>query len=184
MIAYHPALRDDGIEPCVFGIGKFHQPVEHPLGRRAVGIIYPAVLFVLPVVALLQQREAAAADHQILQRDPLAAAVQYRCDDDAAAAPQQRFGQRDHEVEPHLAVAFGNGAHPRYDRHLLDAERRDALPVGEGVCLNDAERIGIAVSRRLRPVLRSLRAPFGCGVRQRYRRLPLLHAARHPAAEQ
>ena len=75
---------DQRVEPDVFGIGKLHEAVEGRLAPYGIGTETLDIGFVLPVVALLQQREASAADHQIFERHGLPGLVQNGCNDDAA----------------------------------------------------------------------------------------------------
>ena len=102
---------DQRIEPGVFRIGKLHETVEGRLTPHGVGAESFDVGLVLPVVTLLQQREASAADHQILERYGFVGFVKYRCDYDAAALAQQLFRKRHDEIQYDTTIAFGNRPH-------------------------------------------------------------------------
>ena len=99
------------VESGVFRIGKLHETVEGRLTPHGIGTESFDVGLVLPVVTLLQQREAAAADHQIFERYGFVGFVKYRCDYDAAALAQQLFRKRHDEIQYDTPVAFRNRPH-------------------------------------------------------------------------
>ena len=102
---------DQRIEPGVFRIGKLHETVEGRLTPHGVGAESFDVGLVLPVVTLLQEREASAADHQIFELHAPVGSVEYRCDYDATATAQQLFRKRYDEIQYDTTIAFGNRPH-------------------------------------------------------------------------
>ena len=88
VVSDRAAALDQRIEPRILRVGKLHEALEGRLPPQRIGPEAPDIGLVLPVVALLQQREATPADHQILQRNGSVGLVQQRRDDHAAAAAQ------------------------------------------------------------------------------------------------
>ena len=157
---------DQRVEPDVFGIGKLHEAVEGRLAPHGIGSEALDIGFVLPVVALLQQREASAADHQIFERHGFVGLVKYRCDYDAAALAQQLPGQRHDEIQHDAPVAFGNRPHLRHDRHLLDLKRHHAFSVGKRIHGCKKECVAVTLEfYDLRAVVLLPLLPFGAGER-------------------
>ena len=177
---------DQRVEPDVFGIGKLHEAVEGRLAPHSVGAEAFDIGFVLPVVALLQQREASAADHQIFERHGFVGLVQNGCNDDAAALAQQLPGQRHDEIQHDAPVAFGNRPHLRHDRHLLDLKRHHAFSVGKRIDRGKVERIAVTLEfYDLRAGVLLPLLPLGAGkLRQTGRRLLPLKPSGYRAAEQ
>ena len=136
---------DQRIEPRILRIGKLHEAVEGRLTPHSVGAEAFDIGFILPVVALLQQREPSAADHQIFERHGFVGLVQNGCNDHAAALAQQLLGQRHDEIQYDVPVAFGNRPHARDDRYLLDLNGHDALAVGKRIYGREIERVAVAL---------------------------------------
>ena len=177
---------DQRVEPDVFGIGKLHEAVEGRLAPHGIGAEAFDIGFVLPVVALLQQREASAADHQIFERHGFVGLVQNGCNDDAAALAQQLPGQRHDEIQHDAPVAFGNRPHLRHDRHLLDLKGHDTLTVGKRIHGCKKECIAVTLEfYDLRAVVLLPLLPLGAGkLRERGSHLLPLKPSGYRAAEQ
>ena len=177
---------DQRVEPDVFGIGKLHEAVEGRLAPHGIGAEAFDIGFVLPVVALLQQREPSAADHQIFERHGFVGFVKYRCDYDAAALAQQLLGQRHDEIQHDAPVAFGNRPHLRHDRHLLDLKRHHAFSVGKRIHGCKKECVAVTLEfYDLRAVVLLPLLPFGAGkLRERGSHLLPLKPSGYRAAEQ
>ena len=170
----------------VLRIGKLHEAVEGRLAPHGIGAEAFDIGFVLPVVALLQQREASAADHQIFERHGFVGLVQNGCNDDAAALAQQLPGQRHDEIQHDAPVAFGNRPHLRHDRHLLDLKRHHAFSVGKRIhgCKKECVAVTLEFYDLRAGVLLPL-LPLGAGkLRQTGRRLLPLKPSGYRAAEQ
>ena len=120
VVGHHAAALDDGIEPCILRVRKLHEAVECCLPPESVGPEAFDIGFVLPVIALLQEREPPAPNYEVFQLHASVWLVQHGRNDHAAAASQQRLGQRDDEVQHHTSITFGHGAHLRDDGYLLD----------------------------------------------------------------
>ena len=184
VVSDRAAALDQRIEPGILRVGKLHEALEGRLPPQRIGPEAPDIGLVLPVVALLQQREAAPADHQILQRNGSVGLVQQRRDDHAAAAAQQLLRKRNHKVEVHTPVAFGNRADLRHDRYLLDLQRHDPLTVGQRIDRSQKEGIAVALEpHNLRPVVLPLGLTFRARqLREMCRGTLTLQACGHRAA--
>ena len=161
VVSDRAAALDQRIEPGILRVGKLHEALEGRLPPQRIGPEAPHIGLVLPVVALLQQREAAPADHQILQRNGSVGIMQQRRDDHAAATAQQLLRKHNHKVEVHTPVAFGNRADLRHDRYLLDLQRHDPLTVGQRIDWRQKKGIAVALEpHNLRPVVLPLGLTF------------------------
>ena len=164
VVSDRAAALDQRIEPRILRVGKLHEALEGRLPPQRIGPEAPHIGLVLPVVALLQQREASPADYEILQRNGSVGLVQQGRDDHAAAAAQQLLRKRNHKVEVHPSVAFGNRADLRHDRHLLNLQRHDPLTVGQRIDRSQKEGVAVALEPHdLRPVV----LPLGLTLRAR-----------------
>ena len=164
VVSDRAAALDQRIEPGILRIGKLHEALEGRLPPQRIRPEAPHIGLILPIVALLQEQEAAPADHKILQRNGSVGLVQQRCDDHTAAAAQQLLRKRNHKVEVHPSVAFGNRADLRHDRHLLDLQRHDPLAVGQRIDRSQKEGVTVALEPHdLRPVV----LPLGLTLRAR-----------------
>ena len=176
VVAYHAAPFDDGIQPGVLGVRELHETVEGRLTPYGVGAETLDISRVLPVVALLQQRETPAADYEVFECHPPVGLMQYGGHHHAAAAAQQLFGKRHDKVEFHTPVALRNRPHFGHDRHLFDPERHHTLAVREGI--DRREKKGVAVALQLHDLRTGVRLPLlplGAGeLREMCRRLPAL----------
>lgn len=155
VVGHHAAPFDDRIQPRVLRVGKLHEAVERGLAFEGVGPEAVDIGFVLPVVALLQKREATSSDYEVFEFHASIGLMQYGCDHHAAAASQKLLRERDDEVEHHAPVAFGYGAHLRRDGHLFDFERHHALSVRKRVDRREVESVAVALE------LHDLRAVVG-----------------------
>ena len=133
VVSHHASSFDDGVQSTILRVGKLDEAIERCFTSEGIWTEAIDIGFVLPVVALLQQRKTSAPYYDVFQLHAAVRLVQHGSDDHAAAASQQCFGKRDDEVEYDTSVTFGYGPHLRYDCHLLDLKGHDALSVDERI---------------------------------------------------
>ena len=88
--------------------------------------------------------------------------MEYGRNDDTAALSQQRLRECDDEIQRYPPVSFGNGTHPRHDRHLFDLKGHHTLAVGECIDRRQIKRIAVALELHdLRATVLLPLLPFG-----------------------
>ena len=186
VVGHHVAALHDRIQPRILRVGKLHEAVERGLPPEGVGTETFDIGFVLPVVALLQKREATSSDYEVFEFHASIGLMQYGRNDYAAAASQKLLRERYHKVKSYLTVAFGYGAHLRRDGHLFDFERHHALAVRKRVDRREVESAAVALELHdLRAVVGLPLLPLGAReLRQPRCHLPPRKRPRDRAAEE